>query len=103
MSRVKDVLRDGGVFAFFIDWRQLPAMSIALQIAGLTWRGIAVWDKRNSRPQKADQNSKLNIFSGVQKVNSCWIEMFQCCQGYIHIQMYRVKNDFTKHRNLLNL
>jgi len=52
MNRVKDVLREGGVFAFFIDWRQLPAMSIALQIAGLTWRGIMVWDKRNSRPQK---------------------------------------------------
>lgn len=52
MNRVRNVLRDGGVFAFFIDWRQLPAMSIAIQVAGLTWRGIMVWDKRNSRPQK---------------------------------------------------
>lgn len=52
MNKVKEVLKDGGVFAFFIDWRQLPAMSIAIQIAGLTWRGTAVWDKRNSRPQK---------------------------------------------------
>ncbi len=52
MNRVKEVLKDGGVFIFFIDWRQLPAMSIAIQIAGLTLRGTVVWDKQNSRPQK---------------------------------------------------
>ncbi|MCK4500182.1 site-specific DNA-methyltransferase [Candidatus Babeliales bacterium] len=48
----KEVLKPGGVFAFFIDWRQVPAMSIAIQMAGLTWRGTVAWDKRNSRPQK---------------------------------------------------
>lgn len=52
MGMCKEALKPGGVFAFFIDWRQVPAMSIAIQMAGLTWRGIAVWDKRNSRPQK---------------------------------------------------
>jgi site-specific DNA-methyltransferase (adenine-specific) len=36
----------------FIDWRQLPAASDALQWAGWIWRGTAVWDKGNSRPQK---------------------------------------------------
>ena len=36
----------------FIDWRQLPCASDALQWAGWIWRGIAVWDKGNSRPQK---------------------------------------------------
>ena len=35
-----------------IDWRQLPAASDALQWAGWIWRGTAVWDKGNSRPQK---------------------------------------------------
>ena len=52
MGMCKDVLKPGGVFAFFIDWRQIPAMSIAIQMAGLTPRGTVVWDKRNSRPQK---------------------------------------------------
>jgi site-specific DNA-methyltransferase (adenine-specific) len=52
MGMCKDALKQGGVFAFFIDWRQVPAMSIAIQMAGLTHRGTVVWDKRNSRPQK---------------------------------------------------
>jgi len=52
MGMCKDVLKPGGVFAFFIDWRQIPAMSIAIQMAGLTHRGTVVWDKKNSRPQK---------------------------------------------------
>ena len=38
--------------SMFIDWRQLPAASDALQWAGWIWRGTAVWDKGNSRPQK---------------------------------------------------
>ncbi|WP_437230443.1 DNA-methyltransferase [Planctomicrobium sp. SH661] len=29
----------------FIDWRQLPAMTDALQAAGWTWRGVAAWNK----------------------------------------------------------
>lgn len=52
MGMCKEALKPGGVFAFFIDWRQVPAMSIAIQMAGLTPRGTVVWDKRNSRPQK---------------------------------------------------
>lgn len=31
--------------ASFIDWRQLPALTDVFQWVGLTWRGIAVWDK----------------------------------------------------------
>jgi site-specific DNA-methyltransferase (adenine-specific) len=36
----------------FIDWRQLPSMTDALQWAGWLWRGTLVWDKINSRPQR---------------------------------------------------
>lgn len=35
----------------FVDWRQLPALTDAMQWAGWVWRGLAVWDKQNSRPQ----------------------------------------------------
>lgn len=35
----------------FIDWRQLPTATDAVQAAGLVWRGLIVWDKgRGSRP-----------------------------------------------------
>ena len=46
------VVKPGGVIALFIDWRQLPALTDAIQWASWTWRGVAVWDKMNSRPQK---------------------------------------------------
>ncbi|MDL2318783.1 site-specific DNA-methyltransferase [Eubacteriales bacterium OttesenSCG-928-A19] len=48
----RGVTKAGGVLALFIDWRQLPALSDAMQWAGWTWRGVAVWDKMNARPQK---------------------------------------------------
>lgn len=44
----------GGYLASFTDWRQLPALTDAVQCAGYVWRGIAVWDKtEGARPQKA--------------------------------------------------
>ena len=45
--------RQGGFLACFSDWRQLPTMSDAIQIAGWTWRGILTWDKTEAcRPIK---------------------------------------------------
>jgi len=38
-------LEAGGYVMSFIDWRQLPALTDAMQWAGLNWRGIAAWDK----------------------------------------------------------
>lgn len=38
------------VCAVFVDWRNLPALTDALQMAGWIWRGIVVWDKGNCRP-----------------------------------------------------
>ena len=35
----------------FTDWRQLPALSDAVQAAGWKWLGIVPWDKRSARPQ----------------------------------------------------
>lgn len=40
------------VCVVFIDWRNLPSLTDALQWAGWIWRGTAVWDKPSSRPQK---------------------------------------------------
>lgn len=44
--------KPGAPVCMFIDWRQLPAATDALQWAGWIWRGTAVWDKGNNRPQK---------------------------------------------------
>ena len=44
--------KPGAPICLFIDWRQLPSMTDALQRSGWIWRGIAVWDKVTCRPQK---------------------------------------------------
>jgi site-specific DNA-methyltransferase (adenine-specific) len=46
----RQISLDGAVVCSFIDWRQLPALSDAMQFAGWSWRGVAVWDKGFGRP-----------------------------------------------------
>lgn len=48
------VTKPGGVCMLFTDWRQLPAMTDALQAGGWLWRSIVVWDKPSSRPSKGE-------------------------------------------------
>lgn len=47
--RLREKTKDGGAIAAFIDWRNLPAMTDAIQMGGWVWRGIVVWDKGISR------------------------------------------------------
>lgn len=49
-TTLRPKIKAGGVLGAFIDWRNLPAMTDALQMAGFLWLGIVVWDKRTSRP-----------------------------------------------------
>ena len=42
----------GAALAVFIDWRNLPNLTDAIQWAGWSLRGVAVWDKMGGRPQK---------------------------------------------------
>lgn len=44
------VAKTGASCMVFSDWRQLPAVTDALQAGGWTWRGIVVWDKPTARP-----------------------------------------------------
>ncbi|MGW4733873.1 DNA-methyltransferase [Streptomyces shenzhenensis] len=56
--------RPGGAALVFTDWRQLPATTDALQAAGYTWRGIAVWHKPIARPQpgRPKQDSEFIVW-----------------------------------------
>lgn len=52
MSDAFRALKQGAVFAVFIDWRQIAVLHAALQAAGFVVRGIVVWDKtQGTRPQ----------------------------------------------------
>ena len=51
MRRAHNVTRPGGLFLFFIDWRNLGNAVSAAGIAGWNVRSVAVWDKTTqSRP-----------------------------------------------------
>lgn len=53
LSECARLLKDGAPVCVFTDWRQLPLTTDALQCAGITWRGITVWDKTEGvRPQR---------------------------------------------------
>lgn len=49
LQAARRVTRPEGVAAVFVDWRNLPALTDALQAAGWVWRGVVVWDKGSSR------------------------------------------------------
>ena len=53
MGQCYRVLKDGGLILCFSDWRQLPTISDAIQVAGFIWRGVFVWDKTEAaRPER---------------------------------------------------
>lgn len=60
----RTVLKDSAYFFIFTDWRQYPVVSDAVMIAGFAWRGTAIWDKKNSRPNKGriSQNAEFIIW-----------------------------------------
>lgn len=45
LDECRRIAKPGAPICVFSDWRQLPALTDALQFADWTWRGIAVWDK----------------------------------------------------------
>jgi site-specific DNA-methyltransferase (adenine-specific) len=51
LTHARHAVKQGGIAAVFVDWRQLGALSDAIQWAGWVWRGVLVWDKKTSRPQ----------------------------------------------------
>ena len=61
---------DGAICVLFIDWRNLPALTDAVQWAGWLWRGTAVWDKPTSRPQKGRfrQQAEFILWSSKGKL-----------------------------------
>ena len=51
LAKARRKSRPGALAAIFADWRNLPALTDALQAAGWVWRGVVVWDKGTSRNQ----------------------------------------------------
>ena len=52
LAAARERCRPGAILAVFIDWRNLPSLYDAIQWAGWALRGVVVWDKLSSRPQR---------------------------------------------------
>lgn len=52
LSLARNITRPGGDLLAFIDWRQLPTLSDAVQSAGWQWQGVGVWNKGWGRPNR---------------------------------------------------
>ena len=52
---------DGGIAAVFIDWRNLPAMTDAFQMAGWIWRGVVPWNKKTHVLKREGSGTSANI------------------------------------------
>ena len=57
LNAAYNIADESAIVACFIDWRQLPVMTDAIQSAGWVWRGIAVWDKGFGRPRNGGFSS----------------------------------------------
>lgn len=52
LSESLRIVKPGGLAVLFVDWRQLPTLTDAVQVGGWVWRGVCVWDKTAGvRPQ----------------------------------------------------
>ena len=92
-AKCRQKTKPEGVIACFIDWRNLPALTDAIQAAGWTWRGIAIWNKPNGRPQKGRFRSEFEYIVWGSNGPMPFERGVGCLPGY-----YRYSNVQSKDR-----
>ncbi len=92
-AKCREKTKPEGVIVTFIDWRNLPAMTDAIQAAGWTWRGIAVWHKPNGRPSKGRFRSEFEYIVWGSNGPMPFDRGVGCLSGY-----YRANNVHSKDR-----
>ena len=53
LNAARRASRPGAVLCSFIDWRQIPVLTDAVQCGGWTWRNLATWWKPGIRMQRS--------------------------------------------------
>lgn len=88
------VLKDGHLIAVFIDWRQLPTLTDALQMAGFIWQGVAAWDKTNggARPRQGGlkQQAEFIVWASKGKLRKADIYLPGVFQGRKPTNAYHI-------------
>lgn len=52
LSECWRVAKGGAPLLVFTDWRQLPALTDAVQMADWSWQGLVIWHKPSARPMR---------------------------------------------------
>ena len=93
------LLKEGGYFFSFIDWRMLPALSDAIQIADLAWRGAIVWDKGGgARPMDGGFRQRCEFILWGTKGKVIPNGIYQ--QGYIQSYLHNSKKQHATQKPL---
>lgn len=92
-AKCREKTKPEGVVVSFIDWRNLPALCDSLQAAGWVWRGIAVWNKPNGRPQKGRYRNEFEFIVWGSNGPMPFDRGVGCLPGY-----YRYPNVNSKDR-----
>lgn len=72
LGRAFRISSEGALVASFVDWRQLPAMTDAIQVAGWVWRGIATWHKPGIRMQRGRFSGSAEFL--VWGTSGAWLD-----------------------------
>lgn len=67
MAEAWRLAKPQAILGTFIDWRNLGVVVDAIQIAGWTFRGIAVWRKTIARPQTGRFTQEAEFFPWASK------------------------------------
>jgi site-specific DNA-methyltransferase (adenine-specific) len=83
MNAARNASVPGAHLVSFIDWRQLPTLTDAVQAGGWVWRGIGVWDKGYGRPSKAGFSNAAEY--AVWAVNGAPLERDDYPAGIVRV------------------
>lgn len=83
LAKCRQKTKQEGVCAVFVDWRNLPALTDALQMAGWIWRGICVWNKGNARniPGRFRQDCEFIVWGTNGPKSVDWTPGFSAYPG----------------------
>lgn len=96
LAKARQKCKPESICAAFVDWRNLPAMTDALQAAGWIYRGIVVWNKGNARniPGRYRQDCEFVVWGTNGSKTVEWTPGFSALPG-----IYSEKGVSTKQRN----
>lgn len=96
LSKCRQKAKPESICATFVDWRNLPALTDALQGAGWVWRGIVVWNKCTARniPGRFRQDCEFIVWGTNGPKSVDWTPGFTALPGF-----YNEKSVPTKQKH----